>query len=244
MRGVIVGDVREVDAERRRRDHRAGDRPRLPRPDPRRRHRAAAAQDPVRRAVRRPRAARRTPAASGWPTATSSGRTAARTPSSCSGSSTTLLPLLQAVAARRTSRYTLGAVADALRGRGNALGENLAATGEYFGADQHRAAASCRPTSPSWPTSPTPTTRAADDLLGVLDNLSVTNTTAGRPGGAAAPHVHRRRQLVERDGGLPGDQRAQPHLAGRRPRGRCSGVFAKYSPDTRACSTAWPGSTR
>ena len=54
VRGVIVGDVREVERQRRRRHHRAGHRPRLPRPDPGRRHRPAAAQDPLRRAVRRP----------------------------------------------------------------------------------------------------------------------------------------------------------------------------------------------
>jgi virulence factor Mce-like protein len=85
------------------------------------------------------------------------------------------LPLLQAVAPQDLS-FTLGAVADALRGRGNALGENLAGTGHYIGeintvlpqlekdiaelsafADTYHA--------------------AANDLLGVLDNLSVTNRT-------------------------------------------------------------------
>jgi virulence factor Mce-like protein len=85
------------------------------------------------------------------------------------------LPLLQAVAPQDLS-FTLGAVADALRGRGNALGENLAGTGHYIGeintvlpqlekdiselsdfADTYHA--------------------AAGDLLGVLDNLAVTNRT-------------------------------------------------------------------
>jgi virulence factor Mce-like protein len=85
------------------------------------------------------------------------------------------LPLLQAVEPQDLS-FTLGAVADALRGRGNRLGENLAATGEYFGgintvlpqlqadishladfADTYQG--------------------AADDLLAVLDNLAVTNST-------------------------------------------------------------------
>jgi len=85
------------------------------------------------------------------------------------------LPLLQAVDPADLS-FTLGAVADALRGRGNALGENLAGTGHYIGeintvlpqleqdiselsdfADTYHA--------------------AANDLLGVLDNLAVTNRT-------------------------------------------------------------------
>jgi virulence factor Mce-like protein len=86
-----------------------------------------------------------------------------------------MLPLLQAVEPQDLS-YTLGAVADALRGRGDDLGANLVATGRYIGevntvlpelqqdislvadfADTYDA--------------------AADDLLAVLDNLAVTNTT-------------------------------------------------------------------
>jgi virulence factor Mce-like protein len=86
-----------------------------------------------------------------------------------------MLPLLQAVEPQNLS-YTLGAVADALRGRGDSLGENLAATGRYVGqintvlpqlqadisgladvADTYDA--------------------AADDLLAVLDDLAITNTT-------------------------------------------------------------------
>jgi virulence factor Mce-like protein len=85
------------------------------------------------------------------------------------------LPLLQAVQPQDLS-YTLGAIADALRGRGDSLGANLAATGHYVGeintvlpqlqadisgladfADTYQA--------------------AADDLLAVLDNLVVTNRT-------------------------------------------------------------------
>jgi virulence factor Mce-like protein len=85
------------------------------------------------------------------------------------------LPLLQAVQPQDLS-YTLGAVADALRGRGKSLGQNLAATGEYVGqvntvlpqlqadiseladfADTYQG--------------------AADDLLAVLDDLSITNKT-------------------------------------------------------------------
>jgi phospholipid/cholesterol/gamma-HCH transport system substrate-binding protein len=86
-----------------------------------------------------------------------------------------LLPLLQAVNPADLAN-TLGAVADALRGRGDALGQNLADTGSYVGqlntvlpqlqsdvslladvADTYEA--------------------AAPDVLAVLDNLSVTAST-------------------------------------------------------------------
>jgi virulence factor Mce-like protein len=85
------------------------------------------------------------------------------------------LPLLQAVQPQDLS-YTLGAIADALRGRGDSLGANLAATGEYFGEvntvlpqlqDDISKLADFADTYDA----------AADDLLAVLDNLSVTNTT-------------------------------------------------------------------
>jgi virulence factor Mce-like protein len=85
------------------------------------------------------------------------------------------LPLLQAVEPQDLA-FTLGAVADAVRGRGDKLGANMAATGEYFGeintvlpelqndislladfADTYQG--------------------AADDLLAVLDNLAITNST-------------------------------------------------------------------
>ncbi|TFV49456.1 MCE family protein [Blastococcus sp. TF02A-35] len=86
-----------------------------------------------------------------------------------------LLPLLQAVKPEDLS-YTLGAVAEALRGRGDKLGENLAAVGEYttqintvlpeLQADIS-AIADVADTYDA----------AAEDLLGVLDNLAVTSTT-------------------------------------------------------------------
>jgi virulence factor Mce-like protein len=85
------------------------------------------------------------------------------------------LPLLQAVQPQDLS-YTLGAVANALRGRGNSLGQNLASTGQYFGqvntvlpqlqADISKLADFADTYQ-----------GAADDLLAVLDNLSVVNTT-------------------------------------------------------------------
>ena len=85
------------------------------------------------------------------------------------------LPLLQAVQPQDLS-YTLGSIADALRGRGDSLGENLASTGEYFGeintvlpelqADISKLADFADTYD-----------AAADDLLAVLDNLSITNQT-------------------------------------------------------------------
>src|SRR6185436_2368641 len=85
------------------------------------------------------------------------------------------LPLLQAVQPQDLS-YTLGAVADALRGRGNSLGENLVNTGTYFGqvnsvlpelqADITKVADFADTYQ-----------GAADDLLAVLDNLAITNKT-------------------------------------------------------------------
>ncbi|GAA3155365.1 MCE family protein [Blastococcus jejuensis] len=85
------------------------------------------------------------------------------------------LPLLQAVQPQDLA-YTLGAIADAVRGRGESLGDNLVATGEYFGevntvlpelqADIARLA-DFADTYDS----------AAEDLLAVLDNLAVTNST-------------------------------------------------------------------
>jgi virulence factor Mce-like protein len=86
-----------------------------------------------------------------------------------------MLPLLQAVQPQDLA-YTLGAMANALRGHGTALGENLVNTGQYISeintvlpqleadigkmadfADTYQA--------------------ASQDLLAVLDNLSVTNKT-------------------------------------------------------------------
>ena len=86
-----------------------------------------------------------------------------------------LLPLLQAVSPQDLS-YTLGAVADALRGRGDRLGANLATLGSYVGevntvlpqlqADISRIADVADTYD-----------AAAEDLLGILDDLAVTSTT-------------------------------------------------------------------
>src|SRR5215213_7273651 len=86
-----------------------------------------------------------------------------------------MLPLLQAVQPQDIS-FTLGAVADALRGSGGDLGANLAATGRYVGEvntvlpelqEDISLLADVADTYDA----------AADDLLAVLDNLAVTNST-------------------------------------------------------------------
>jgi virulence factor Mce-like protein len=86
-----------------------------------------------------------------------------------------LLPVLQAVAPQDLS-FTLGAVANALRGRGNALGANLAGTGHYIGQintvlpQLESDIGKLADFSDTYDA-------ASQDLLAVLDNLSVTNAT-------------------------------------------------------------------
>src|SRR3954451_9066680 len=86
-----------------------------------------------------------------------------------------LLPLLQAVPPQDLS-YTLGAVADALRGRGDRLGQNLVGVGTYVGQINTVLPQLQADISGLADVSDTYDS-AADDLLAVLDNLSITNTT-------------------------------------------------------------------
>jgi virulence factor Mce-like protein len=86
-----------------------------------------------------------------------------------------MLPLLQAVQPQDLS-YTLGAVADALRGKGDKLGANIASTGRYIGQINTVLPQLQKDVSLLADFSDT-YDAAADDLLGVLDNLAVTNTT-------------------------------------------------------------------
>jgi virulence factor Mce-like protein len=85
------------------------------------------------------------------------------------------LPLLQAVEPQDLS-YTLGAVAEALRGRGDRLGQNMAATGEYFG-EINTVLPQLQSDISGLADFADTYNGAADDLLAVLDNLAVTNTT-------------------------------------------------------------------
>ena len=86
-----------------------------------------------------------------------------------------MLPLLKAVQPQDLS-YTLGAVADALRGKGDKLGANIASTGRYIGKINTVLPQLQKDVSLLADFSDT-YDAAADDLLGVLDNLAVTNTT-------------------------------------------------------------------
>ncbi|MGY2083847.1 MCE family protein [Blastococcus sp. SYSU DS0539] len=86
-----------------------------------------------------------------------------------------LLPLLQAVEPQDIS-YTLGAVADALRGRGDRLGANLAAVGEYAG-ELNTVLPQLQADISGLADFADTYESASDDLLAVLDNLAVTSTT-------------------------------------------------------------------
>ncbi|MET0764748.1 MAG: MCE family protein [Blastococcus sp.] len=86
-----------------------------------------------------------------------------------------MLPLLQAVEPQDLS-FTLGAVADALRGQGDELGANLAATGEYFG-EINTVLPQLQADISGLADVADTYDAAADDLLAVLDNLAVTNST-------------------------------------------------------------------
>ncbi|SFK32770.1 virulence factor Mce family protein [Geodermatophilus ruber] len=86
-----------------------------------------------------------------------------------------LLPLLQAVEPQDLS-YTLGAVADALRGRGDSLGENLASVGDYV-EELNTVLPQLQADITGLADFADTYEAAADDLLAVLDNLAVTATT-------------------------------------------------------------------
>jgi virulence factor Mce-like protein len=86
-----------------------------------------------------------------------------------------MLPLLQAVQPQDLS-YTLGAIADALRGRGDALGANMAATGHYIG-QINTVLPELKADISGMADFADTYQSAADDLLGVLDNLVIINRT-------------------------------------------------------------------
>jgi virulence factor Mce-like protein len=85
------------------------------------------------------------------------------------------LPLLQAVQPQDLS-YTLGAIAQALRGRGDSLGANLASTGHYIG-EINTVLPELQADISGLADFADTYEGAADDLLAVLDNLVVTNRT-------------------------------------------------------------------
>jgi virulence factor Mce-like protein len=139
-----------------------------------------------------------------------------------------LLPLLQAVPPQQLS-YTLGAVADALRGQGDALGQNLVDVGSYVGSLntvlpqlQHdiSALADVADTYDS----------AAGDLLAVLDDLSVTNRTI-----VDQQDQLRRTFTVVSSSATTGAQFLEQNRSGIISLAQSSlpvlGVFAKYSPE-------------
>ena len=85
------------------------------------------------------------------------------------------LPLLQAVQPQDLA-YTLGAIADAVRGQGESLGDNLVTTGEYFG-EINEVLPELQADISYLADFADTYDSAAEDLLAVLDNLAVTNST-------------------------------------------------------------------
>ena len=136
------------------------------------------------------------------------------------------LPLLQAVEPQDLA-FTLGAVADALRGRGD---DAWARTWRPPASTSRRSTPccrSCRPTSPP--------RRLRRHLRRRGRRPARRPRQPGRhqhddrrPGGAAAPHVHGRGELGERAGRVPRDQRANL-ISLAETSGRCSAC----SPSTR-----------
>ena len=143
LRGMIVGEVRSVSSDGRRPTVDIALQPEQGRPDPGQRVGPAAAQDAVRREVRRPGAAGQALAAPARPRATSSRRTARRRRSSSSGCSTTCCRCCAPIQPAKLNA-TLGALATALEGRGEQLGDNLDAGRRLLHPAQPRAA---RPSS-------------------------------------------------------------------------------------------------
>ena len=86
-----------------------------------------------------------------------------------------LLPLLKAVEPEDLS-YTLGAVAEAQRGRGDRLGANLAAVGRYS-SELNTVLPDLQADISGLADFADTYDSAADDLLGVLDNLAITSRT-------------------------------------------------------------------
>ena len=158
---------------------------------PAERHGAAAAQDAVRREVRRPGDPRRARPSVACPRATSSPRTAPRRRSSSSRCSTTCCRCCRPSSPQELNA-TLNAFATALEGRGDRLGENLELVDEYFGeinpqmrADQD----GHRRRWPTWPRS-TPTRRRTwcDMLRNSLGHHRDHRREAGQPRGVPGRH--------------------------------------------------------
>ena len=129
IRGVIVGEVLDFDADRRGRRADPGHLPRRGRHDPGQRHRLDRAQDAVRREVRRRSRSPRTRP----PTTIEAGDIIERTEVSIEVEKvlSDLYPLLRTVQPAEINK-TLNALATALEGRGEQLGENLETVDSYL----------------------------------------------------------------------------------------------------------------
>jgi virulence factor Mce-like protein len=139
-----------------------------------------------------------------------------------------LLPLLQAVEPQDLS-YTLGAVADALRGRGNSLGENLASVGSYVG-EINTVLPELQADISGLADVADTYDAAADDLLAVLDNLAVTNQTLVDQ----SEQLRRTFTVVDASSNVTAgflETNEQNLISLARTSRPVLGVFAKYSPE-------------
>ena len=132
--------------------------------------------------------------------------------------------------------YTLGAVADALRGRGKSLGENLASPATTS-ARSTRCCRNSSPTSPSSPISPTPTRVPRR----TCSPSSTTSRSRTRPLVDQQAQLRRTFTVVDASSNVTAgflEANEQNLISLARPHGRCSGSSRSTRPSTRACSTA------
>ena len=141
-----------------------------------------------------------------------------------------LFPLLRSVRPADLNA-TLNALATALGGRGEQLGETLDKLDSYLGAIDDAPADPAQGPGRCWPRSADTYDVAAPDLLGVLGNVTVTSRTV----------IDQRQELDVFFGDLsrpgrhldpdPRRQRDQPDPGRRSSPSRCTGLLAVYSPE-------------
>ena len=220
VRGLIVGEVRKINSRRRPRDAGPGDEA----------GEAATTSRPTCRRGCSPRrcSARRRSASSSRPTRRRSGSRPA-TPSRRTGRAprsrprqalNNLLPLLQALKPERLS-VTLNALSEALRGRGDRLGQQLRRERCLLPAVQPLAAAAGARTWRGSRRSPSDYAETTPDLLRTLDNFSFSSRSLVQERAAArrvpAQHQGLRRQRAEhrRPERAPAHRPRQRQRAGR-----------------------------
>ncbi len=222
IRGVLVGEVLDDGRRRRRRRADPGPVPEPGRHDPRQRHRLDRAQDPVRREVRLPhRPRRRRRARRSRPAPRSSAPWSPPRSRRCSPTSTRCCARSQPA----ELNMTLNALATALEGRGDEIGQNLETVDSYLKRLNPQIPALVEDLRLTASVSDT----YADVLPQVGDILHNTVTTTGtlETREARLHAAPRRRHRVLRDRAhLPRRQRRQPDPARRGQPGPAAGAGA------------------